>query len=128
MVEPLLIAASLAVRHVGAYADLIRSDLNARETVIHKRIAAAGVLVGALLLAVALACVWIIALSWDGPARLWAIAGLLAFFICVAAAALWRVRSLDAAAPVLLAQTAHEWSKDRRLLLELLARGSQESP
>jgi hypothetical protein len=128
MTEPLSIAASLAVRHVGAYADLIRSDLNARETVVHQRIAAAGVLMGALLLAAALACVWIIALSWDGHGRNWAIAGLLGFFICVAAAALWRVKSLNAAAPGLLAQTAQEWSKDRRLLLELLARGSQETP
>lgn len=119
-------AAALGVRHLGAYVDLIQSDLDTSARVLRGRVIAASILGGSLLLAVGLACVWLIAASWNTPGRLWMIAGLLGVSVIVAAISFWKVRNLDARAPPLLSQTAHEWSKDRRLLLELLARDSQE--
>ena len=83
----------------------------------------------AILLAVSLACLWIIAATWDTPQRTWAIGGLLVLFVVIALAAFWRLRVLDAGAPGLLSQTSREWEKDRRLLERLLGHaGSESSP
>jgi uncharacterized membrane protein YqjE len=124
--ERISAAAALAVRHIGAYVDLIQSDLDNSAKLVRRRVIAASVLGGSLLLAIGLACVWVIAAAWNTPNRQWAIASLLGLFVIVAAVSFWRVRSLDANAPALLSRTAGEWSQDRRLLLELLARGSRE--
>lgn len=122
MIERLSVATSIAVRHAGAYADLIVSDLEATSRVVRGQVIAASVTGVAILLAVSLGCLWIIAATWDTPARTWAIAGLLGVFVLIALAGLWRFRILDAGAPALLAQTGSEWAKDRRLLEELLGR------
>ena len=121
MIERLSTAGAIALRHAGAYVDLILSDLDVTARAVRRRAIAASIMWSALLLAVALACVWIIAAAWDTDGRLWAIGGLLAFFLAVAAFAFWRFRVLDGDAPALLSQTTREWGKDRRLLEEMLA-------
>lgn len=126
--ERLAALASLAVRHAGAYTDLILSDLDATRVVLHQRVVAGTIVIGAGVLAAALACVWIIALTWDTAARIWAIAALLLLFVAVAAAAWWRLNTLRNSGPAILSQTAHEWAKDRQLLEELLARERVRSP
>ncbi len=123
MIDRLSTAASLAVRHAGAYVDLIQSDLDLTSRVLRARVIAALIVALALQLAVTLGCVWIIAAAWDTPLRIPAIAGLLGLFLVVAGAAFWKFRTLDASAPSLLSQTIREWAKDRRLLEELLAQG-----
>ncbi len=123
MIDRLSTAASLAVRHAGAYVDLIQSDLDLTSRVLRARVVAALAVALALQLAVALGCVWIIAAAWDTSLRVPAIASLLGLFLVITGAALWKFRALDASAPPLLAQTIREWAKDRRLLEELLARG-----
>jgi uncharacterized membrane protein YqjE len=122
MIDRLSTAASLVVRHAGAYVDLIQSDLDLTSRVLRVRVIAALIVALALQLAVALGCVWIIAAAWDTPLRIPAIASLLGLFLVLAGAALWKFRALDTSAPPLLAQTIREWAKDRRLLEELLAR------
>lgn len=126
--ERLAALASLAVRHAGAYTDLILSDIDATRMVLQRRVLAGTIVVGASVLAAALACVWIIALTWDTAARVWAIAALLLLFVAVAAAAWWRLRTLRSSEPAMLSQTAREWAKDRQLLEELLARERVSSP
>jgi uncharacterized membrane protein YqjE len=127
MIERLSNAATIAVRHAGAYADLLQSDLDVSSRVVRRRVIVASVMGAALLLAVGLACVGVIAAAWDTPQRMWAIGGLLGLFVLIAAVAFWKYRALDADAPPLLSQTAGEWSKDRRLLEELLARVPPEA-
>ena len=122
MIDRLSTAASIAVRHVGAYTDLIRSDLDVASERVRRRLVATSVMVAAIVLTVVMACVWVMAAAWDTRARLWVIAGLLGFFLVMAAAAFWRLNVLEAAAPSVLSQTAREWAKDRKLLEELLAR------
>ncbi len=126
--ERLAALASLAVRHVGAYTDLILSDIDATRAVLRRRVVAGTILIGASVLAAGLACVWIIALTWDTAARVWVIAALTLLFMAVAAAAWWWLNRLRSGAPALLAQTAREWAKDRQLLEELLARERVRSP
>ena len=119
MIHRLSAVASIAVRHASAYTDLILSDLEATSAAVRSRLVTAAVMAGASVLAVVMACVWLIAATLDTAARIWVIAGLLALFLTIAAAAFWRLKVLAAGAPEVLAQTAGEWAKDRQLLEEL---------
>ena len=122
MIERLSAVAAIAVRHAGAYTELILSDLDAASSALRRRAIAAAVMACASVFAVAIGCVWVIAATWDTAARHWVIGGLLGLFLGIAAVALWRLKALGAAAPGVLPQTAREWSKDRRLLEELFER------
>ncbi len=122
MIERLSAVASIAVRHAGAYTDLILSDLDAASAALGQRLLAAAVMACALVFAVLMGCVWLLAATWDTAAHYWVIASLLGLFLAIAAAAFWRLRLLTASAPGVLPQTAGEWAKDRQLLEELLER------
>jgi len=119
-------AASIVVRHVGAYAELIRTDLDASTQQLRRRLLAAGVLAAASFFAVAVACAWLIGATWDSEARDWVLAGLVTLFVGVALLAYWRLTRLRAQQPRMLGLTAREWAKDRQLLEELLQRGKVE--
>jgi uncharacterized membrane protein YqjE len=122
MMDRLSATASIAVRHAGAYADLIASDLSLSSQDLRRQLLAAAILGIGVFLAAALACALAIAAAWDTPARLWVIGGLIAGALLVAAVALLRLRRVQANSAPLLEQTAREWHKDRRLLEELLDR------
>jgi uncharacterized membrane protein YqjE len=127
MIERLSAIASIAVRHAGAYTDLILSDLDAASAALGQRLLAAAVMVCALVFAILMGCVWLLAATWNTAAHYWVIAGLLGLFLAIAAAAFWRLRLLTAGAPGVLPQTAGEWAKDRQLLEELLERERAEA-
>src|ERR1700747_659984 len=114
MVERLAALGSIAVRHAGAYTELLLSDIDATRVLLRRRVVAGSVLAAASVLAAGMGCVVIIALTWDTAARRWAIAALLLVFLAVAALSWWKLSTLRAAEPPLLAQTAREWEKDRR--------------
>ena len=113
MIERLSDAATIAVRHAGAYTDLIRSDLDCGTRALRRRMVVASIMSGAILLAVATASAWAIAASWDTAARSWVIGGLLLLFVAIAVVAYWQLSVLTATGPPVLAQTAREWAKDR---------------
>jgi len=75
MIDRISATASIAVRHAGAYADLIASDLSLSSRDLRRQLVAGATLGLGILLAVALACVLAIAAAWDTPARLWVIGG-----------------------------------------------------
>src|SRR5215475_14803922 len=108
MVERLVALASIVVRHAGAYTELMLSDIDAARTLLHRRVIAGTVLAGASVLAAGMACVSVIALTWDTAARWWAIAGLLVVFLTAAAVAFAKLSSLRTAEPALLSQTVQE--------------------
>jgi uncharacterized membrane protein YqjE len=122
MIDRLSATASIAVRHAGAYADLIASDLSVSSQDLRRQFVAAATLGLGILLAAALACALAIAAAWDTPARLWVIGGLIAAALLMVALGFLRLRRVKAGAAPLLGQTAREWDKDRRLLEELLDR------
>ena len=78
MIDRLSATASIAVRHLGAYADLIASDLDLTSRDLRRQLVAAAVLALGTMLAAALACLLAIAAAWDTQARLWVIGGLAA--------------------------------------------------
>ena len=127
MIDRLSAVAAIAVRHAGAYTDLILSDLDAASAALGRRLLAAAVMACALVFAILMGCVWLIAATWETVARYWVIAGLLGLFLAIAAAAFWRLKLLTAGAPGVLPQTAGEWAKDRRLLEELFERERAEA-
>ena len=127
MIDRLSDAATIAVRHAGAYTDLILSDVNIGTRALRRRMAVAATMAGAILLAVATASAWAIAASWHTAAQPWVIGGLLVLFVGIAAIAYWQLAALNAAAPQVLSQTTREWAKDRELLEELLTRDRAEA-
>ncbi len=115
-------AASLAVRHAGAYGELIGEDLGLAYAAFQRRLWAGIVLTSASVFSTALACLWLITLAWDTPGRMWLIAGLCILFLLVSAVALAVLKAPGNNPGGLLARTSLEWQKDRLLLDELLAR------
>ena len=120
MIERLAVAASIAIRHAGAYTDLILSDVDTASRLARQRLVAVAIMAGASLLAVLLACGWLVAAAWDTPGRNWALGGLLALFLLVVALAFGALKAINTGAPAMLSRTAREWAKDRQLLEEIL--------
>ncbi len=121
MIDRVSTAAAIALRHAGAYTELVLSDLEASSASLRLQAVWATAALLAAHVSLLLVCALLITVSWDSAYRLWVITGLLLIFAGVAAAAVWRLRLLEAAAPAVLRRTAGEWAKDRRLLEELLA-------
>jgi uncharacterized membrane protein YqjE len=121
MIDRLSTTAAIAVRQAGAYTDLILSDLDVSSRLVRRRVSWAALALLSVHTAAVLGCTLIVAMTWDTPYRLWVIAGLFLGFVVVAATSVWRLGVVDAGAPGVLAQTAREWAKDRRVLEELLA-------
>jgi len=121
MLERLIVAASLAARHAGAYVDLVLSDADAARRHVGRQLWAATFMATTLIFATAMGCVLMIAATWDTAARLWTVAALLLLFSTLALIAYLRLRSVSMRQGSLFARTAREWEKDRVLLEQLLS-------
>jgi hypothetical protein len=114
--------ASLAVRHVSAYGDLIADDVSSSYEAFGRRLWAGLVLAAGVGFSVAMACVWAIALTWNTAGGLWLIAGLFGLFVTISLAAFLVLKVLKGQQRSLLPKTGSEWRKDRVLLDDLLSR------
>ena len=115
-------AASLLLRHLGAYGELIAEELGLAYGAFLRRLRAGIVLILAVVFCVAMACVWAIAATWSTPARMWMIAGLFFVFLVTSVSSLMVLKARRNSAPRLLARTGLELQKDRLLLDDLLLR------
>lgn len=72
------------LRHLIAYGELLFEE--GREAIerLRRRMVAMAVALVAGLMALGLGCLWIIAATWDGPNRLWAVGGLCIGFLLIA--------------------------------------------
>jgi uncharacterized membrane protein YqjE len=122
MLERMARLVSLIVRHAGAYGDLIADDMQCAYTALARRLWVGVILVVAVVFALALACVGVIALTWDTPNRLPMIAGLFGVFVFASIAALIGLRNQQRQQQVFIPQAGLEWQKDRRLLDDLLVK------
>jgi len=120
MLDRLGAAASIVARHAGAYGELILSDLEAARAMALRRLMAATVLFGAVMLAVCIGSFWLIAATWNTLARPWVVGALLALFIAVAVWAYWQLALMSTIESGVLPRTAREWAKDRTLIEELI--------
>jgi uncharacterized membrane protein YqjE len=121
MTQSVSAAATVAVRHISAYLDLLQSDLDVGIGLARSRLISACVMAVALVMAVTLLCGWIVAEAWNTPQRSWVVGGLLGALVAIASIAFWRIRVLRSA-PRLLSQTTRELSKDRTMLIAFLER------
>lgn len=122
-------AAGMVLRHAGAYSVLIRSDLDAARSLLRRRLTALAVLWVSLLLALQVACGVLLGVTWNTPARVWVVGGMLALLVICAGWGWWRLQAPPTPAERAAASTtARELAKDRALLGELIARLRAEAP
>ncbi len=126
MIERFAAVATVVVRHAGAYADLITSDLDSMWNGLVNRVWAGIILAAALLLTVMLGCAWIIAMTWNTDWRATVIAILATFFLGVALA-YRHLRSLGGRFPGARSRTARAWDQDRLLMEEVLNRRATDA-
>ncbi len=109
------------MRHVGAYIELAELDLARAQRELTAQLVAIVVVAICALFAVILACLGVVAYTWDTPNRVPAIAWMGGGFLVLAiAAAIYLVRLARARSP-LLADVRREWQEDRVILERILA-------
>ena len=116
-------AAPALLRHFAAYLDLASLDLARAQREITAELAAVAVLLICGLFAVFLGCLAVVALTWDGPYRVAAIAWMGGGFLAVAVVAgIYRSRVAKAKSQ-LLDSVRRQWQEDRVLLERILSSG-----
>jgi uncharacterized membrane protein YqjE len=114
-------AAPALMRHVGAYIELAELDLARAQRELAAQLVAIGVVAICALFAVILACLGVVAYTWDTPYRVAAIAWMGGGFLVLAiAAAIYLSRLMRARSP-LLADVRREWQEDRVILERILS-------
>jgi len=116
---------SLIVSHAGAYSDLMADDLETAYAAFIRRLWAGVILAGAVAFLTVLACIAAIAVTWETPARMWTIVGLLGLFSLISICALMALKAPRSTTGI-LPQTTAEWRKDRLLLEAILTRLRRE--
>jgi len=114
-------AAPALLRHIAAYVDLANLDLAGTCREIAAEFVASAVLAICALFAVLMGCLIVVALTWDTPYRVAAIAWMGGGFLLLAIlAAVYRSSIVRAKSP-LLASVRQEWQEDRVILERILS-------
>ena len=118
-------AAPALLRHIGAYVELVALELEQSRRDLSVNILAAVVAGVCVFFAVLMGCVVIVALTWDTPYRVTALAWTGGGFLAVAVLALiYRSRVLKDQLPF-LASVKREWQEDVVVLESILAEPEQ---
>jgi uncharacterized membrane protein YqjE len=72
------------LRHLFAYGELLYEEACLAVANMRRRIVGLAVALLAGMMTVGLGCLWVIAATWDGPNRLWAVGGLCIGFLLIA--------------------------------------------
>lgn len=114
-------AAPALLRHLAAYVDLASLDLARTCREITAEFLASAIVAICALFAILMGCLAVVALTWDTPHRVTAIAWMGGGFLVVAAvAAVYRSSVVRARSP-LLASVRREWQDDRVILERILS-------
>jgi uncharacterized membrane protein YqjE len=114
-------AAPALLRHLAAYFELAALDIQKSQRQIAANLIAVVVIVICLFLAVLMGCAAVIAVTWDTPNRLPAIAWMGGGFLIVAVIAMiYRSNAVRDHAPF-LASVRAEWQEDRVILERILS-------
>jgi hypothetical protein len=120
VIEALQRLAPAVLRHLLAYGELLFEEGGVALRQSRRRALAVAVTAGAALISLSLACVWAIAVSWDGPNRLVVIGALCLGFLLVAligAACASGAIAVSSATP--FERLRAEWHADMRELAQL---------
>jgi uncharacterized membrane protein YqjE len=114
-------AAPAMLRHLAAYADLASLDLARTCREITAEFLASVILAICALFAVLMGCLAVVALTWDTPYRVTAIAWMGGGFLVLAiGAAVYRAGVIRARSPF-LDSVRQEWQEDRVLLERIVS-------
>jgi uncharacterized membrane protein YqjE len=109
------------MRHIGGYIELIALDLARAQREITAQVLASAVAAICVLFALFMACLAVMAYTWDTPYRVAAIAWMAGGFLVIAIVAIiYRSRLARARTP-LLADAKREWQEDRVILERILS-------
>jgi hypothetical protein len=120
VLEALQRLAPAVLRHLIAYGELLCEETGDALRQSRRRALGLAVTAAAGVMALALACVWAIAASWDGPNRLFVVGTLCVSFIIVALIGAGYARGAIASRrPAPFDRLRAEWRADLRELAEL---------
>jgi len=114
-------AAPALLRHIGAYFELAELDLARATRELTAQLVAIAVVAICALFAVMLACLGVVAYTWDTPYRVAAIAWMVFGFLVLAIAAAVYLSRLSRERSALLADVRREWQRDRVILERILS-------
>ena len=114
-------AAPALLRHMVGYAELAGQDLDQTQRDIGARLLAAAIFGLAIFFVIFSGCLLVVALTWDTPYRVSAIAWMGGAFLLVAIlAGVYRSNLIKGQAPF-LATVRREWKEDRAILDHILS-------
>lgn len=113
LIAPLVPA---VLRHLEAYAEVAGEDAREAATLLARKLAAILVAAAAAFLALLMTCVWLLALTWDGPWRNWVAVGLVVAFAGLALALALPVLRPGGEPPRFFTRIRAEFGRDRELL------------
>lgn len=117
-------AAPALLRHMAGYVDLLAQELEEMQRDFSTRLVAAAIVGVSVFFVVLSGCLLVVAMTWDTPYRVAAIAWMGGAFLLVAAiAAAYGLRVVNRQAPF-LGTMRREWQADRVILDRILS--SQE--
>jgi uncharacterized membrane protein YqjE len=118
-------AAPALLRHIGAYVELVALELEQSRRDLTVNMLAAVVAGVCVFFAVLMGCVVIVALTWDTPYRVPAVAWTGGAFVAVAVLALIYRSKVMKDQPPFLAAVKREWQEDVVVLESILAEPEQ---
>jgi uncharacterized membrane protein YqjE len=114
-------AAPALLRHIAGYAELAGQDLEQTQRDFSSRLLAAAILGVSLFFVILVGCLIVIALTWDTPYRVTALAWMGGAFLLIAVlAGVYRSNVLHKQAPF-LGTVRREWHEDRVILERILS-------
>jgi uncharacterized membrane protein YqjE len=114
-------AAPALLRHLGAYVELAALDLERAKRDALSGIIASVLILVCVLFALLMGCAAVIAVTWDTPHRLAAIAWMGGGFVALALIALIYRSKTAASEPPFLDSVRREWKEDSVILERILA-------
>ncbi len=109
------------MRHIGGYVELIALDLARTQREITAQVLAGAIAAVCLLFAAFLACLAVVACTWDTAYRVAAIAWMCGGFLVIAVVAVIYMVRLGRARTPLLSDLQREWQQDRVILERILS-------
>jgi len=114
-------AAPALLRHLAAYVDLAGEDLARMRRDLAANIVAFVLIAVCLFFAALMGCVAVLALTWDTPHRLAAIAWMGGGFLAVAVIAIIYRSNIMRGQPPFMASVREEWQEDKVILERILS-------
>jgi uncharacterized membrane protein YqjE len=114
-------AAPALMRHIGAYIELVGLDLARAQREITAEVVALAIAAICLLFAVFMACLGVVAYTWDTAYRVAAIAWMGGGFLVIAIVAVIYRSSLSRGRALLFTDVRREWQEDRVILERILS-------